>query len=106
MNSRMHSSEDALAELGCAHVKNTSNAKVFQVHRSSYHYWSGRKKNIKPEKIKQLAQVRRIHGLSNEHLAIPNTLSREFTVDKPNQAWCGDVTYVWTGKRWSYLPLS
>lgn len=28
MNSRMHSSEDALAELGCAHVKNTPNAKV------------------------------------------------------------------------------
>lgn len=28
MNSRMHSSEDALAELGCAHVKHTPNAKV------------------------------------------------------------------------------
>tara|TARA_B110001454_G_C12649475_1_gene404802 strand:- start:145 stop:936 length:792 start_codon:yes stop_codon:yes gene_type:complete len=123
------------------------------VHRSSHHYWSNRKKNIKPEKIKQLAQVRRIHGLSNgsagartiatissteglamsryvaskrmkelklvscqmpahrykktgnEHLAIPNTLNREFTVDRPNQAWCGDVTYVWTGKRWSYLAV-
>lgn len=28
MNSRMHSSELALADLGCAHVKNTDNAKV------------------------------------------------------------------------------
>jgi putative transposase len=41
----------------------------------------------------------------NEHLAIPNTLNREFTVDKPNQVWCGDVTYVCTGKRWSYLAV-
>ena len=28
MNSRMYSSEEALAELGCAHIKNTTNAKV------------------------------------------------------------------------------
>ena len=28
MNSRMHSSELALSDLGCAHVKNTENAKV------------------------------------------------------------------------------
>lgn len=41
----------------------------------------------------------------NEHLSIPNTLNREFTVDSPNQVWCGDVTYIWTGKRWSYLAV-
>lgn len=28
MNSRMHSSEIALSDLGCAHIKNTENAKV------------------------------------------------------------------------------
>ena len=123
------------------------------MHRSSFNYWNGRKKIIKPEKVKQLAEVKRIHGLSNgsagartiatistteglpmsryiagkrmkelklvscqmpahrykktgnEHLAIPNTLNRKFTVDRPNKAWCGDVTYVWTGKRWSYLAV-
>ena len=37
-----------------------------------------------------------------EHLAIPNTLNREFNVSKPNQVWCGDVTYIWAGKRWAY----
>lgn len=34
-----------------------------------------------------------------------NKLNREFTVEKPNQVWCGDVTYVWSGKQWLYLAL-
>jgi drug/metabolite transporter (DMT)-like permease len=35
------------------------------VHRSSYNYWVARKSIIKPEKVKQLAEVKRIHSLSN-----------------------------------------
>jgi putative transposase len=42
---------------------------------------------------------------TQEHIAIPNHLAREFNVDKPNQVWCGDVTYIWSGKRWSYLAI-
>jgi putative transposase len=34
-----------------------------------------------------------------------NLLSREFDVPKTNQVWCGDVTYIWAGKRWVYLAL-
>jgi putative transposase len=100
-----------------------------------------KKSIIKPESMKQLAKVKRIHSLSkgsagartvatmattegfpmsryvastrmkelalvscqlplhrykktdNEHLAIPNTPNREFTVGYPNKIWCGDVTY-------------
>ncbi|MGF1706839.1 IS3 family transposase [Enterovibrio baiacu] len=36
---------------------------------------------------------------------IPNQLNRKFTVDAPNQVWCGDITYVWAGQRWCYLAV-
>ncbi|UIP30016.1 IS3 family transposase [Photobacterium sp. TLY01] len=38
-----------------------------------------------------------------ERLDIPNRLNREFHVCGPNQAWCGDITYIWAGNRWCYL---
>ena len=41
----------------------------------------------------------------HEHIAIPNYLERQFTVTETNQIWCGDVTYIWTGKRWAYLAV-
>ena len=40
-----------------------------------------------------------------EHVSIPNLLNRQFDVIEPNQYWCGDVTYIWTGNRWSYLAV-
>jgi putative transposase len=36
---------------------------------------------------------------------IPNLLNREFDVDSPNQVWCGDITYIWTGNKWTYLAV-
>ena len=33
----------------------------------------------------------------------PNHLNRQFSVEKPNQVWCGDVTYVWSGTQWLYF---
>lgn len=41
----------------------------------------------------------------NEHVEVPNLLDRQFAVTKPDLAWCGDVTYIWTGKRWAYLAV-
>jgi putative transposase len=40
-----------------------------------------------------------------EHVAIPNKLDRQFTVSKPNQVGCGDVTYIWIGTSWACLAI-
>lgn len=39
------------------------------------------------------------------HATIDNHLDRQFDVAEPNQVWCGDVTYIWTGTHWSYLAV-
>lgn len=41
----------------------------------------------------------------DERLEIPNILSREFNVTRPNTVWCGDITYIWAGGRWVYLAV-
>ena len=40
-----------------------------------------------------------------ERLDIPNVLDRQFNVERPDQVWCGDITYIWTGTHWSYLAV-
>ncbi len=35
----------------------------------------------------------------------PNLLNRNFEVAKPNRAWVGDITYVWTAEGWLYLAV-
>jgi len=42
---------------------------------------------------------------AQEHVLIPNQLARQFSVSRPNEVWCGDVTYIWSGRRWAYLAL-
>jgi putative transposase len=39
------------------------------------------------------------------HVSITNELDRQFDVKVPNQVWTGDITYVWSGKRWAYLAV-
>jgi putative transposase len=42
---------------------------------------------------------------AQEHVEIKNHLHREFAVAEPNRVWCGAVTYIWAGNRWSYLAV-
>ena len=42
---------------------------------------------------------------NHTHPVAPNVLNREFTVEQPNAAWVGDITYVWTMQGWLYLAV-
>ena len=34
-----------------------------------------------------------------------NVLARQFDVAKPDHAWSGDITYIWTAEGWLYLSV-
>ena len=67
----------------------------------------------------RLARVMRENGLlaraprrfrtttdsAHDRPVAPNVLAQDFAVDAPNQAWVGDITYVWTAEGWSYLAV-
>lgn len=38
-----------------------------------------------------------------ERIDIPNHLNRQFGVERPNQVWCGDITYIWAQGAWHYV---
>ena len=43
---------------------------------------------------------------SNHNYAVsPNILNRDFTADKPNQKWVGDITYIPTDEGWLYVAI-
>jgi transposase InsO family protein len=39
------------------------------------------------------------------YMVAPNLLARHFAVEKPDQVWVGDITYVWTAEGWLYLGV-
>lgn len=46
-----------------------------------------------------------VYKRPRERPDIANILDRQFTVAAPNRIWCGDITYIWTQSRWSYLAI-
>ncbi len=66
----------------------------------------------------RVARIMRVHHIKALHgyrvpryargapaLLTPNTLQRGFTVQRPNQAWVTDITYVRTWEGWLYLAV-
>lgn len=50
-------------------------------------------------------RFRRTTDSSHRHPVAPNLLKQNFAAAAPNQAWVGDITYVWTLEGWAYLAV-
>lgn len=61
--------------------------------------------NVRTEFIQLSATEHRYKRSTKEHPIAPNLLNRQFSVNAPNQLWCGDITYIWTGQRRAYLAV-
>lgn len=42
-----------------------------------------------------------VHG--QRPVLAPDLIGRDFTADRPNEKWCGDITYIKTWDGWAYL---
>src|SRR5258708_32112720 len=40
-----------------------------------------------------------------KHAVAPNLLQQDFTAERPNQKWTGDLTYIPTAEGWLYLAV-
>lgn len=66
---------------------------------------------------KRVHRLRRAAGLRGRHpkawkrttthgeapVGAPDLIRRSFTAERPNQKWCGDITYVQTWDGWAYV---
>lgn len=41
----------------------------------------------------------------HSHPIAPNLLQRQFSFERLNQAWVGDITYIPTAEGWLYLAV-
>lgn len=48
-------------------------------------------------------RFRRTTVADPKHIPAPNILDRRFDWARPDQAWVGDITYIWTLTGWVYL---
>ncbi len=72
---------------------------VFGVHRSSYRYWKNRPEKPDGRRAVLRSQVLELHGISH------GSAGARSIATMATRMWCGDVTYIWTGKRWAYLAV-
>lgn len=54
-------------------------------------------------RCKQVKRFKCTTNSNHDKPIAPNLLNQQFRVDRPNQAWSSDITYVWTAEGWLYV---
>lgn len=73
-------------------------------------YGCSRKRVYRQMRLAGISSVRRrsykiTTNSNHSHPIAPNLLQRNFSFDRPDQAWVGDITYIPTGEGWLYLAI-
>jgi putative transposase len=55
--------------------------------------------------VKQRKKFKKTTDSSHNLPVAPNLLNRQFAADRPNIAWCSDITYLWTLQGWLFLAV-
>lgn len=55
--------------------------------------------------VKQRKRFKKTTDSKHNLPVAPNLLDRKFSVDRPNDAWCADISYLWTIQGWLYLAV-
>jgi putative transposase len=55
--------------------------------------------------VKHRKKFKKTTDSNHKFPVAPNLLDRKFSVDRPNAAWCCDITYIWTMQGWLYLAV-
>jgi transposase InsO family protein len=60
---------------------------------------------MRQDGLKGQRKYRKVITTNSQHdfPVAPNVLNREFSAEKPNQKWVGDITYIPTDEGWLYL---
>lgn len=101
-----------LAHIQTLHVRSRESYGVVKTHRALQALGIDGGRN-------RIARLRQCHGIvakrvrrfrsavaaRNNEPAAPNLLDRHFTVDQPDRAWVGDITFIPTREGWLHLAV-
>jgi putative transposase len=109
---RARENRQLLARIRAIHARSREAYGIVKTHRALRDEGSGCGQN-------RVARLRQAHGIvakrmrrfrlayaaRNSEPAAPNLLDRHFTVDQPDRAWVGDITFVPTREGWLHLAV-